>query len=534
MKKVFIIFFLPLLSLVSSTIIAQDNCSTAIEISDISTYNITFVDLTNRTESGMNSCYTGIDTWYKFEATKKNTNLLIPNDGQEPPIPTHTYVELYDGCNGNLINCEVLYRGWTFEMNDLQIGDEYFIKITLDPGELFTRFALKEACDIQIINLSNSGCDPIDNTYDVTFEITYQDFTLSELNVTVGSDNFFQDISESSGTTTFTITDYFNSYGQTVDITIYHLQFSNFCRAEYQGFIVPPPCVNTPINNECNNPLVIDLDSCSDIDVDFRGATETHPDQYVTGPDLWYSFTATHDYVEFEHVDQPGNRLLRFSFFEACNDNPFYERGTFDNNVFNIPNLIIGNSYILKVKQQYNSQTKIWLYNNQAPAPICTNSLNVSLTNSGTVNIFGTSNAISQYNPQTQLLEEIDDCTALDELVIELNLVEGSYKDDIQFDCSDIGKEMSVYYKVTDESGLSGYCSTLAVVSDPFEVCPCVDDLYVAAIAPLHNYEAEYAILSDAKVNVPTSFSAGEYILLDSEFEVLPNQTFEAFIEACN
>jgi len=170
---------------------------------------------------------------------------------------------------------------------------------------------------------------------------------------------------------------------------------------------------------------------------------------------------------------------------------------------------------------------------NQSPQPIC-QPLIISLGQFGTTNVFGSPSIVAPFNNATQQLDEIDNCTQLNDLQIQLSLTNTNYFNSVFFDCGDIGRKQTVYYKVTDRAGNEGFCSTESVVNDPFGACPCVNSLYVQGVAPNQQYEAEIAITSDAIVDYSTTYNAGDNISINPGFEVIIGKTFEAFIEACS
>ena len=64
------------------------------------------------------------------------------------------------------------------------------------------------------------------------------------------------------------------------------------------------------------------------------------------------------------------------------------------------------------------------------------------------------------------------------------------------------------------------------------EYTDCAETLFVSN--PIHNYSAKENVTSDAKINNPTSFTAGQEVNLISNFEVPIGSIFRAYILGCN
>ena len=167
------------------------------------------------------------------------------------------------------------------------------------------------------------------------------------------------------------------------------------------------------------------------------------------------------------------------------------------------------------------------------PNPICTGNGEVALgQGSGTFPI--NLDFIATYDPNTQTHAQIDDCTDVYNLGIEISKDGGSYGYEVGLICDDIGKAVDISYKITDNAGNEAFCNFNISVVDGDDTCPCVDELQIDLAGGYAEYEANIKVTSDAIILGDVKMHGGTSVELNQGFEVKPNALFEAYIEGCD
>ncbi len=524
------------LVLASQQLITQDNCSTAILIPDITICDENTFDLSGMTDSGQGACFTGTDTWYRFIATNEHIYFTVPFD---PSSSTNNVnFEVFETCGGNLVFCGNTCNGCGFTRSGFVIGQEYFLRMSLDPGVSNGGFCIQQTCNVTISNVVVSNCDPADNTYDVSFDYTYEDIDPSLAFEIRLANNFFSlTVSQSSGNGQYAINDIANADDVNQFLIMSHP--SPFCGGS--AFIdAPAPCVVPPINDLCVDAIHLgNLSDCESIFASIVGAiadpTETIPNN--NSGDVWYSFTASHTEMLIRHVDSPSSSgFISFQLYESCTFSQIIGSGNFifEGSNRSISGLTVGQDYVLQFQIGSKTEAEISIGSDvEAPLPLCQPDV-IFLPSSGSATFYASPFRLTPYDPVTHVFEEIDNCTSLEDLHVRISRTPNNFTNHLTFDCSELGKLIDVYHEVSDLSGNTATCVSTVVLRDPQNSCPCVDDLFINGIAPFQDYRAIQTLTSDATVTNYSRFNAGNAVQLEPNFEVLDNAIFEAFIEACS
>ncbi|MEE9371960.1 MAG: 3-coathanger stack domain-containing protein [Saprospiraceae bacterium] len=335
----------------------NDLCGGAILIPDLSICDPITVITTHATNDSSFStqCFSENDLWYKFIATSSTIQIEVPDTGFVPPYDT--YFELFDTCGSVFLNCIPLCYGCSFNHEDLNIGSEYYLKVSFTTGVDQGDFCIKETCTLKLLNINMTACNPTDNTFDMDVEFAYENIGIGDnIFLNFGNYDFFYNFGTSTDTQTVSINGIMNADGSPHFVELFHKNPD--CYAFGPPINFPDPCVVAPANDSCQNAIIIaDVSTCISITADVKGAsTEGFLTPPFFGADVWYTFTADRDGdIIIENL--PDTNFNHFSsifveVYSMCGSGPpiFPFQVVFEGQSGIIPNLTNGTQYMLRIQ----------------------------------------------------------------------------------------------------------------------------------------------------------------------------------------
>ena len=343
------------------------------------------------------SSFSAIDVWYKFVAVSANQTIQVAGSASFDPI-----VEVFDGCNGNMIACSNKNFSYgsieTLKDTGLTIGNTYYVRVyhngsnptTTDfdicifktpnpPANNDCSGAIKInpapsafVCQPTTVNTisatqsqPNPTCASFDNDDDVWYYFTANDTTMTvkSMNYSIGITAIgFVLYSDSCGGTQSTECSYYatsQTFNKLIKGHTYYLRtftYSNYATGTYDICIIP----GLPIakNDNCVNAISIPVNNtCVPSVGDVLGATQSLPPiNCGTGfssaaNDVWLSFVADANNATVE-VKGSSNFDAIIEVFDACGGNSIgcsdntYSGGT---EKVTTQSLIVGNTYFVRV-----------------------------------------------------------------------------------------------------------------------------------------------------------------------------------------
>lgn len=307
----------------------NDECANAFEITHLTICDTIHLNVAGATPSNnINGCdENAIDIWYKF--TAKSTNLKLR--GLEFSNYSSDYItyEIYtDGCLESIrLNngCTQLMEGDSHIRGNLMAGEEYYLRIWFNSGQE-ADICLEFLCDFAINSHTVTVCDSTSNTYDLEVEVSGNNLKIGDSltffsNYSIPADNGFK-IEQTDANYTFNLTD-LPATDNPVVLSV--RERNNGCEQYfYNVYTAPPPCVNSPLNDECLNAIEIaNLSICDTMHVSVAGATSNNLN-FSCGPeavDVWYKFTAEGSGIGIEWIEFSDYRNSTIVGFEIYSDN---------------------------------------------------------------------------------------------------------------------------------------------------------------------------------------------------------------------
>ena len=364
----------------------NDSCHQALLITEFLNCDPIHINLTSATATPKEiSCSNGTDSWYKFTASSTRYQLTAI-DLQSYNTNFLRFEVFSTDCDtspSELIYCNMVCNTCSQDFDGLEIGKEYFIRILLLRG-LEADFCLRELCDFEIVSINTTTCNPIDNSYNLTLEITASEVEIGdELVFATPSRQEKIIVSSIESSYTFQING-LTALGNAVSFDLHNNGCSEYF---HEAFVAPPYCGDPPANNDCVDAIeILDLAACNTLHINLLGADSEDInfgcDQ--NAGDVWYKFTANVPKIEFLNLDFStyGTTYLLAEFYEApCsnlnrNTDCFYLcEGECD---FTVNDLTIGAEYYIRF---WNDS------NNNFEADVCIQASNGNICNDVPLNL---------------------------------------------------------------------------------------------------------------------------------------------------
>lgn len=306
----------------------NDNCENATELIELSSCAILYIDARGATSSNLlsSSCdQDALDIWYKFTAL--STRLQIRGLAFSDYESSNANFEISrGGCEGLIFTgCTDLGEGYTRTRENLIVGEEYYFRIWFDTGHE-AKICLEFLCDFSINSHAITVCDNLDNTYDLEVELSGNNLEVGDslmffYNYSIPADNGFK-IESANTNYTFNLID-LPAIGNLVVLSV--RERNSGCEQYfYNIYTAPPPCVNSPLNDECSNAIEkADLTICDTIHVSVAGATSSNLDFNCgsEAADVWYKFTAEGSSIGIEWIEFSDYRNYTRVSYEIYSDN---------------------------------------------------------------------------------------------------------------------------------------------------------------------------------------------------------------------
>jgi len=342
----------------------NDECVNAIELTDLSTCEMVHIDAKGATSSNRsNSCDNdALDVWYRFTATSSRLEVrgLEFSDYGSNDIDYEIYT---DGCaeSPRLNNgCRGLMEDDNHTWDNLILGEEYYLRIWFNLGQE-ADICLAFLCDVSITSHFVTICDGIENTYDLQVEVSANNLDVGDslvLSLNYGreyADNGLKIVTDTASFT-FNVTN-LTATGEAIPFSI--REWNGSCEQYfYEYYTAPNPCVNPPINDDCENAIELtNLSNCDTLHLDARGATSSDRINSCNKDalDIWYKFTATSTRLQLrglEFSDYGSNDIVYEIYTDGCIESTRINNGCttlMEGESDTWGNLIAGEEYYLQI-----------------------------------------------------------------------------------------------------------------------------------------------------------------------------------------